>query len=104
MIQHGAAFGCVPHGRFINGKPVASIIPGFFGFAVATSSDHLLETAQQAARNSPPPLHRILLPATNGDLFRSALNRGFKSIKLLTLMSLGPYDHPESAWSPSIAY
>jgi hypothetical protein len=103
-IQHGPSMGCVPHGKFEGGRITASLIPGFFGYSVGASNEALLETAQQAARVSPPPLHRIMIPARNGDLFRAALKRGFKSIKVMNMMSIGPFDSPTGAWTPSVTY
>jgi hypothetical protein len=103
-IQQGPSMGCVPQGRFSAGRVRGFIIPGFFGFSVAESNEDLLTIAQQAARVSPPSLHRILLPPRNGEMFREALRQGFKSIKLMSLMAIGPYDSPAGAWTPSIAY
>ena len=96
--------GCVPMGRFVAGSLKAFIVPGFFGFSAGTSVDDLLEVAQQAARFSPPPLHRMLMPSRQGATFAGALKRGFKSIKPFNIMSIGPYDAPIGAWTPSIAY
>lgn len=103
-IQFGPGMGCVPHGKFEGGRITASLIPGFFGYSVGVSNEALLETAQQAARVCPPPLHRIMIPTRNGDLFRQALKRGFKSIKVMNMMSIGPFDSPAGAWASSVTY
>lgn len=109
MIEHGAGAGFVPHGRFKDGKPVAYIIPGFFGHGVGESADDLLTAVTQAARTTPPIAHRVFVPVRNGELFRKALNLEMRSIKCLNLMALGPYEEPlgpnsGTAWAPSIAY
>lgn len=104
MIQHGPSFGATPFGRFKNGKLVAFMVPGFFGFGAAESVDDLLDVQQAAARSLPQPSHRFLLPTRQGELFTAALKRGFRSEKVLQLMTMGPYEEPTGTWYPSIAY
>jgi GNAT superfamily N-acetyltransferase len=104
MIQHGAAAGVVPHGRFLGGKLAAYVIPGFFGHGVAERAEDLLTTAEQAARTSPPLMRIMLVPVRNAELFGSALKRGWRSEKLLNLMTIGPYEEPRGAWAPSIGF
>nr|AIA15243.1 Acetyltransferase (GNAT) family [uncultured bacterium] len=103
-IQFGPAMGCVPFGRFVGGPLKAFIVPGFFGFSAAVSDDELLDVMQEAARLSPPPLHRTLMPTRQGTLFPAAMRRGFRSIKPFNTMSIGPYETPRGAWTPSIGY
>jgi GNAT superfamily N-acetyltransferase len=103
VIQHGKNFGCIPHGKFIRNELVAYVIPGFFGYSVGRTDTDLLDVVQQAARTSPPDLHRLLVP-TRFPLFRAALQRGFRCMKPLSLMSIGPYESPQAAWTPSIGY
>lgn len=104
MIQHGSAVGLIPHGRFRDGQVAAYVIPGFFGYGVAVAEEDLLATAEQAARVSPPPMHIMLVPVRNTQLFNGALRRGWRSEKLLNLMTVGPYEEPQSAWAPSIGF
>jgi GNAT superfamily N-acetyltransferase len=109
MIEHGAKAGFIPHGRFKAERLVAYIIPGFFGHGVGESAEDLLTTVTQAASRLPPPAHKVLIPARNGELFRRALDSKMRSIKLMSLMAMGPYEEPMApatgaAWAPSIAY
>lgn len=104
MIAMGPSMGCVPHGRFRDGRLSGFCVPGFFGFGAGQTADDLLLTSRVAVAALPPPLQRILLPARNGDLFRAALSQGFRSIKVMQLMAMGPYQSPSGFWAPSIAY
>ncbi|MGD0768142.1 MAG: GNAT family N-acetyltransferase [Tepidisphaeraceae bacterium] len=109
MIEQGGKAGFIPHGRFKAERLVAYVIPGFFGHGVAESAEDLLTTVTQAARHVPPPAHKVLIPARNGELFRRALGLKMRSIKLMSLMAIGPYEEPlppesGAAWAPSIAY
>lgn len=104
MIQSGAAAGIIPNGRFVEGKLAAHIIPGFLGFGVGETADDLLACHAQAARTSPLPVHKAFVPVRNGELFRRALAMKFRCIKIMTLMTLGPYESPSRMWGPSIAF
>lgn len=109
MIEHGGKTGFIPHGRFKDGKVVAYVIPGFLGHGAGESAGDFLATVTQAARNVPPPAHRVFIPVRNGELLRQALNMKMRSIKLMSLMALGPYPEPlapatGAVWAPSIAY
>jgi hypothetical protein len=104
MIQDGPMAETIPHGSFRHGQLEAFMIPGFLGFGVGTSDSRLLSLAQQIAAVSPPHTHRLFVPARRGDQYRDALKRGFKSLKVMQLMSIGPYESPEGAWCSSVAY
>ncbi len=105
MIDHGPAMAQpFRYGRYIDGQLTAFTIPGFFGYSVGRDATALLDLAQAAAAVSRPQFHRLLIPARHTELFTGALARGFKAIKGLHLMSMGPYDSPEGAWTPSITY
>jgi GNAT superfamily N-acetyltransferase len=104
MIEHGPAMGCVPHGCFRDGGLTAFAVPGFFGFGAAENVEDLLTTLAVAVGPMPPELQRFLLPTRQATLFREALRRGFKSVKVLQLMAMGPYEPPTGTWYPSIAY
>ncbi|MGA3067143.1 MAG: GNAT family N-acetyltransferase [Tepidisphaeraceae bacterium] len=107
FIEHGSDMGFVPHGRFKAGQLAAYVVPGFLGHAVAESTDDFLVAITQAARNAPAPARKVFLPVRNNDLFRQALKRQMRVVKLMSLMALGPYEDPMlpstgAAWSPSI--
>ena len=104
MIEVGPATGCVPHGRWTNGKLTGFVVPGFFGFAAGETADDIIQTARVANTAFPSPLQRIMIPTRNGALYRAALRAGFKSLKLGQMMALGPFESPSGHWAPSVAY
>ena len=46
----------------------------------------------------------ILVPTENHDLIIWCLGNGLRVMKLMTLMTVGLYNHPQGAWMPSILY
>jgi hypothetical protein len=103
IVAHGREIGCVPQGRFIGGQLRAYVVPGFFGHAVAERVEDLVATLREGARVSPPELQRALVPMRT-ELFRAGLKSGFRGIKPLTVMAMGPYESPRGAWVPAIGY
>lgn len=104
MIQNGPAIGVVPQGRFAGGKLTAFVVPGFFGFASAESAEDLIVTARVGIAGLPPELRKMFLPTRNGLLYRTALNHGFRALKVGQLMAIGPFEQPTGFWAPSVAY
>ena len=47
---------------------------------------------------------RILRRLRNTSLYRAALKSGCRLSKIMTLMTLGPYEEPSPVWMPSIAF
>ena len=43
-------------------------------------------------------------PLTDGGLYRRLLANGCRTRKVMNLMTMGPYEEPEGAWMPSVAY
>jgi predicted N-acetyltransferase YhbS len=56
-----------------------------------------------AAAASPEPVS-FLLPARQASLFRWCLGQGLRVAKPMTLMAMGAYREPGSAWFPSVFY
>jgi GNAT superfamily N-acetyltransferase len=104
MIEFGPMAEAVPVGKFVGGKLAAFLIPGFVGFGVGESDGDLLDCAQQAARVSPEHNRRMFVPARRGEMMREALRRGFRSLKVMNLMSIGRYEGPVGSWSSSVIY
>ena len=102
-VDHAGAGGPVPFLRERGGRVVGYAVPGFFGHGTAETNEDLLSILTTAARESPPFASRFLCPSRNGDLYRMALRRA-RAVRGLHLMSIGPYESPEGAWFPSIAY
>jgi GNAT superfamily N-acetyltransferase len=86
------------------GRVVGYYSLGIAGHGVAETEDDLLALVREAARQTPPDFHRILCPLTEGSLYRRFLQAGFRNIKVMNLMGIGPYDEPEGVWVPSVLY
>jgi len=86
------------------GRFTGYLIPGIFGHGVAESPDDAVALATQAARLIPHERAVSLCPLDDGPLFRAFLKAGCRTIKMMSLMALGPYEAPVSVWMPSIAY
>jgi ribosomal protein S18 acetylase RimI-like enzyme len=86
------------------GKFTGYLIPGLFGHGVAETPDDAVALATQAARLIPHERARSLCPLEDGPLFRAFLKAGCRTVKMLNVMALGPYEEPASVWMPSILY
>lgn len=96
--------GLSPVLRERGGKFTGYLIPGLFGHGVAETCDDAIALATQAARLIPHERARSLCPLENGALFQAFLRAGCRTVKMLNLMAMGPYEAPESVWMPSILY
>jgi predicted N-acetyltransferase YhbS len=74
---------------------------GYFGHAVATSNDALKALIAAAPEFGGPGFN---LPVRNGAVFRWALDQGLRVVQTMTLMTMGIYNEPQSAWLPSVLY
>ena len=74
---------------------------GFTGHAVGESNEDLkaLILAATAFHGS-----GILVPTTNGELFRWCLEQGLHVVHVMTLMSIGLYTTPQGAYLPSVQF
>ena len=96
--------GLSPVLRERGGKFTGYLIPGLFGHGVAETCDDAVALATQAARLIPHDRARSLCPLDDGPLFRAFLKDGCRTVKMLNLMAMGPYEAPSSVWMPSILY
>jgi ribosomal protein S18 acetylase RimI-like enzyme len=96
--------GLSPVLRERGGKFTGYLIPGLFGHGVAETCDDAVALATQAARLIPHDRARSLCPLDDGPLFRAFLRAGCRTVKMLNLMAMGPYEAPSSVWMPSILY
>lgn len=73
----------------------------FFAHAVGENNDDLkaLILAADAFAGS-----GILVPTTNGELFRWCLERGLHVVHVMTLMTTGLYATPQGAYLPSVTF
>jgi predicted N-acetyltransferase YhbS len=74
---------------------------GFFGHAVGENNEDL-KALIGAATAFPGP--GFMLPTRNGELLRWCLENGLRIVQPMTLMSIGLYNEPGSAFLPSIIY
>jgi predicted N-acetyltransferase YhbS len=74
---------------------------GFFGHAVAETTDDLIALIASAKAFSGPG---FLVPMRNDALFRWCLEHDLRVVQPMTLMSLGEYREPRGAFLPSILY
>ncbi len=85
------------------GRIVAYLVPGFFGHGVAETEEDAVTLASQAARILPEPT-TVFCPLDEHPLFRAFLAAGFRTVKMMNLMTFGPYEEPDRVWMPSILY
>ncbi|MBX3404681.1 MAG: GNAT family N-acetyltransferase [Phycisphaeraceae bacterium] len=88
--------------RVRDNRVVAYQIATLFGHSAAETNDDLLALAAHTARSVPPPMAVIIVPMSQGDLFRAALARGFRVAKVLNAMAIGPYAAATGPALPSI--
>jgi predicted N-acetyltransferase YhbS len=75
--------------------------PGFFGHAVGRANDDLKALIGAAPSFAGPG---FLLPTRNADVLRWCLEQGLRVVQPMTLMTMGMYSEPASAFLPSILY
>jgi ribosomal protein S18 acetylase RimI-like enzyme len=80
------------------------LIPGIFGHGVAETCDDAVALATQAARLIPHERAVCFCPLEDGSLFRAFLRAGCRTVKMMNLMAMGPYEAPSSVWMPSVSY
>jgi GNAT superfamily N-acetyltransferase len=84
------------------GRVVAYKIATLFGHAAAETDDALLSLCSQLARMLPPPVAVTIVPLGQAELFRRALGRGYRTVKVVNYMSLDAWDRFPGPAMPSI--
>lgn len=97
-------YGFSPLLRQRDGRVTGYLIPGLFGHGVAESEDDACAMVGEMARRLPPQEARFFCPVDQANFFRAVLKMGCRSIKVFTLMTLGPYEPPRQVWMPSVLY
>jgi len=87
-----------------DGRAVGYLIPGFFGHGVAETETDALAIIGEAMRRVPPEFALFFCPLTLGNFYRASLAAGHRLRKIMTYMTLGPFERPGRIWMPSIAY
>ena len=86
------------------GRLTGYLIPGIFGHGVAETCEDAVTLATQAARLIPHERAVSFCPLEDGPLFRALLKAGCRTVKMMNLMAMGPYEAPASVWMPSVLY
>lgn len=74
---------------------------GYFHHAVAETNDDLYALIGAASRIDRPG---IVVPLSNGDLFRWCLAQGLRVFFVMNLMAIGIYQEPRGAYLASVGY
>ena len=96
--------GFSPLARDRGGRVTGYLIPSIFGHGVAETEDDAAALISEMARRLPAESARFFCPLSEHNLFRRALSIGCRTLKVMTLMAMGPYDPPCEVWMPSILY
>jgi hypothetical protein len=86
------------------GRITGYLLPGIFGHGVAETEEDALTLIGEAARRLPPEIARFFCPLTESSFHRKALQGGCHVIKVMNYMTIGPYEHPDEVWMPSVLY
>ncbi len=96
--------GLSPFTRQRDGKLTGYLIPGIMGHGVAESDADAVAIATEAVRQMPPERAYCFCPLDQGSTFRAFLQAGCRTVKIMNLMALGPYEQPQPVWMPSVLY
>ena len=97
-------YGFSPLLREREGRVCGYLIPGMIGHGVAETEEDALALFGEAARRLPPEVARFFCPLSEGALYRKALSAGHRTVKVMNLMAMGPYEPPTAVWMPSVAF
>ena len=88
----------------VQGRIRGYLAPGKVGHGVAETEAVALALISQISRHAGTGSDIFFCPLRNTSLYRAALKAGCRLSKIMTLMTLGPYEEPSPVWMPSIAY
>ncbi len=103
-VAAAAPYGFATFLREHQGRVTGYLLPGNFGHGVAETEEDALAVVGEAARRLPPEAARFFCPLSEGSFYRKALQAGCRTIKVMNYMALGPYEHPDKVWMPSVLY
>ncbi|HKW30400.1 MAG TPA: GNAT family N-acetyltransferase [Verrucomicrobiae bacterium] len=90
--------------RECGGKVIGYFIPGFLGHGAAETESDALALIGETMRHVPPEFTLFFCPLIPGNFYRAVLKSGHRLRKIMTYMTVGPYEPPEGIWLPSIGY
>jgi ribosomal protein S18 acetylase RimI-like enzyme len=88
----------------VQGRIDGYLAPGKVGHGVAETEAVALTLISQISRHAGPGGDIFFCPLRNTLLYRAALKSGCRLSKIMTLLTLGPYEEPSPVWLPSIVY
>jgi ribosomal protein S18 acetylase RimI-like enzyme len=103
-VAAAATYGFAAFLRERQGRITGYLLPGNFGHGVAETEEDALTMIGEAARRLPPEIARFFCPLTESNFHRKALQGGCHVIKVMNYMTIGPYEHPDEVWMPSVLY
>jgi GNAT superfamily N-acetyltransferase len=103
-VAAAAPYGFAALLRERQGRVTGYLLPGQFGHGVAETEEDALALIGEAARRLPPEMARFFCPLTESGFYRKVLQGGCNVIKVMNYMMLGPYEHPDEVWMPSVLY
>jgi GNAT superfamily N-acetyltransferase len=77
---------------------------GKLGHGVAETEADALALINQLSRHAPPGLDVFFLPLRLTSFYCAAMHDGCRLLKVMTLMTRGPYEPPPAIWMPSVLY
>jgi len=83
---------------------------GIKGYLTATSLGHGLAESDDDLVTLMTSMGAMMadshafVPLRNAELYRKALAAGHRNVKVMNLMSLGPYEEPRDAYAPSVMF
>jgi len=83
---------------------VGYFTPGLFGHGVAETEEDAVALVGDAARRSSAGDSRFFCPLSQSGLYRRLLQSGCRTLEVMNMMTLGPYDPPDATWLPSVLY
>jgi GNAT superfamily N-acetyltransferase len=86
------------------GKITGYFIPGFLGHGVADTEADALALIGETMRRVPKDFAVFFCPLVLGNFYRAVLKSGHRLRKIMTYLTLGPYEPPQGIWLPSIGY
>jgi GNAT superfamily N-acetyltransferase len=102
-IGNAIKYGFSPLVAERGGRITGYLIPGFLGHGAAETVDDMAALAGEAGK-LPAHQAKFFCPLREAELYRRLLADRHRVMKVMTLMTLGPYDAPDDVWMPSVLY
>lgn len=81
------------------------LMPGIFGHGVAETEEDAVALVKAAGRlEQPDQLKLVFCPLREQSFYRKLLLMGCRTVKVMNLMTVGPYEQPDEVWMPSVLY